>query len=79
MMDMLAGRAVRTRSDLPRASCPETAAKSITAPKQNVWGEITDVDAAAVVAFLFAQPALNLTVSDNATGWDNSLCVHYHK
>ncbi len=74
MMDTLKGRSDRRRSlNLPRDPCPETAAKAITAPKKNVWGELADVDAAAVVAFLFAQPELNLTLSENATEWDNTV------
>ncbi len=39
----------------------------------NVWGELADRDAADVVGFLFAQPELNLTASENATEWDNTL------
>src|SRR3569833_2554335 len=70
MKDMLAGRAVRTRSDLPRASCPETAAKSITAPKQIVWVEFTDVDAAAGGAGRGARPARGRAGAGGAAGGD---------
>lgn len=54
-------------------SCAGTAAVEITAPKANVWDQLNDVDAAGVVAWLFAQPEFNLTVSENATAWSNSV------
>lgn len=47
-----------------------------TAPYENVWGGLANEEAASVIAWLFAQPALNLTVSENATNWDNSMQVH---
>lgn len=43
------------------------------APYDNIWGGLSDTEAASVIAWLFAQPSLNLTVSENATGWDNSM------
>lgn len=55
------------------ASCAGTSAIKITAPKQNIWDQLEDVDAAGVVAWLFAQPEFNLTVAENATAWDNSV------
>lgn len=58
------------------SSCAGTGAAEITAPKLNVWTQLEDVDAAGVVAWLFAQPEFNLTVSGNATAWDNSVQVH---
>lgn len=75
---MLKGkRDARLDTLTPRAnatsSCAGTAAVEITAPKQNVWDQLDDVDAAGVVAWLFARPELNLTVSENATAWDNSM------
>ncbi|KAI4601929.1 hypothetical protein KJ359_010795 [Pestalotiopsis sp. 9143b] len=41
---------------------------AVTAPYENVWGGLSDTEAASVIAWLFAQPSLNLTVSENATG-----------
>ncbi|KAF7520045.1 hypothetical protein G7054_g12903 [Neopestalotiopsis clavispora] len=46
-----------------------------TAPYDNVWGGLADEEAASVIAWLFAQPSLNLTVSENATNWDNSIVL----
>lgn len=54
-------------------SCAGTLPAEITAPKENVWSEMADTDAAAVAAWLFAQPEFNLTVTENATAWDNSV------
>lgn len=53
--------------------CAAPAAVEITAPKENVWDQLQDVDAAGVVAWLFAQPEFNLTISEDATAWDNSV------
>ncbi|KAB5578137.1 copper amine oxidase [Coniochaeta sp. 2T2.1] len=57
------------------ASCSEAAATTIKAPKTNVWGSLTNDEAASVVAWLFAQEDLNLTISDDATAWDNSVLL----
>lgn len=54
-------------------SCAGAAAREVTAPKQNIWDQLDDIDAAGVVAWLFAQPEFNLTVTENATAWDNSV------
>lgn len=75
--DVLKGkREARLGHLAPRAnasSCAGGAAVEITAPKKNVWDQLDDVDAAGVVAWLFAQSEFNLTVSENATAWDNSV------
>lgn len=52
-------------------TCAKTLAKDITAPKANIWGPLTDIETAGVVEWLFAQPELNLTLSDEAGEWDN--------
>lgn len=54
-------------------SCAGTAAVEITAPKSNIWDQLDDIEAAGVVSWLFAQPEFNLTVSENATAWSNSV------
>lgn len=54
-------------------SCAGAGATEITAPKANIWDQLDDVDAAGVVSWLFAQPEFNLTVSENATAWSNSV------
>lgn len=65
--------AVLPRNETVSSSCAGTAAVEITAPKQNVWDQLDDIDAAGVVAWLFEQPEFNLTVSENATAWDNTV------
>jgi primary-amine oxidase len=55
------------------ASCTETAATAIKAPKPNIWGPLTNDEAASVVAWLFAQEDLNLTISEDAGSWDNTM------
>ena len=59
------------RRDAP--SCAETLATNITAPKINIWQGLSDVEVAGVAQWLFAQEDLNLTVSENATSWDNTV------
>lgn len=75
--DVLKGkRDLRRSTVVPRnesSSCAGTLATELTAPKKNVWGGLEDTDAVAVVAWLFAQPEFNLTVTENATAWDNSV------
>lgn len=55
------------------AECVENNATHIAAPFQNVWDELSNVEAASVVQWLFQQPELNLTVSDDAGPWDNTI------
>lgn len=76
--DVLRGKrdSLRRSASSPRdetESCAGTAAAEISAPKVNVWAELEDTDAAAVVAWLFGRPEFNLTTSDNATEWDNTV------
>jgi len=54
-------------------NCAETTTTTITAPKPNPWAPLSNEETAAVVEWLFAQGDLNLTVSENATAWDNSM------
>jgi primary-amine oxidase len=63
-----------TRDDTKETvACAEALATPIKAPKPNIWGQLTGDEAASVIAWLFAQKELNLTVSENATSWDNSV------
>lgn len=57
-------------------SCSNSEYTKTLAPKVNVWGGLTDVEAASVTQWLFAQSELNLTVSDDAGEWDNSMYVN---
>lgn len=56
-------------------ACSDLSPKAITAPKENPWNGLTDVEAATVTAWLFDQPELNLTTSDEAGEWDNSIIL----
>lgn len=57
-------------------SCSDSDYTKTLAPKANVWGGLTDIEAASVTQWLFTQTELNLTVSDDAGEWDNSMCVN---
>ncbi|KAK3989769.1 putative copper amine oxidase [Cladorrhinum sp. PSN332] len=63
--------------NLPRSTepvlCSDTIATEITAPKANVWKHLADYETAAVVEWLFQQPDLNLTTTDKAGTWDNTI------
>jgi primary-amine oxidase len=48
-------------------------AQIIQAPKVNIWGGLTGPEASGVVSWLFAQPELNLTESEKAGNWDNTM------
>lgn len=73
MADILNGKTKTRRSGIWDNSCSNTTYNAVTAPKANVWSSLTDVEASSVVAWLFAQPELNLTVAENGTEWDNTL------
>ncbi|KAK3113870.1 hypothetical protein LTR53_008410 [Teratosphaeriaceae sp. CCFEE 6253] len=57
------------------SACVETAPADFQAPKENVWGGLTNWEAASVTQWLFAQEELNLTITDDATEWDNRVLV----
>jgi primary-amine oxidase len=54
-------------------SCSDNDYTKTSASKANVWGGLTDIEAASVTKWLFTQPEFNLTVSDDAGEWDNSM------
>lgn len=54
-------------------SCDISPAQEIDAPKANVWGGLTQTEAVSIVEWLFGQPELNLTTTEEATAWDNTL------
>jgi len=66
-------RAMEGKRAKPVETCAETIATEITAPKANIWGALAGVEIAGVVEWLFAQEELNLTISDDAGAWDNSM------
>ncbi|GAA6059733.1 hypothetical protein JCM10212_000261 [Sporobolomyces blumeae] len=51
------------------------ATPTVTAPKENVWAQLTSEEAASVVAFLHKQKDLNLTAASDAGSWDNMISV----
>ncbi|KAL4917168.1 copper amine oxidase [Aspergillus aurantiobrunneus] len=55
--------------------CEDTSPQQINAPKENVWYGLTDDETAAVARWLFARPELNLTASENAGEWDNTIVL----
>lgn len=76
--DVLRGKRDNLRRSVPSPaneteSCVGTPAAQLSAPKVNVWAELEETDAAAVVAWLFSQPEFNLTITENATEWDNTV------
>lgn len=64
-----------TSSESALGSCPDSTYTKTSAPKANVWGSLTDVEAVSVTRWLFDQPDFNLTVSDEAGEWDNTMYV----
>ena len=57
----------------PRGGCTVSSAAAITAPKTNIWADLTEAETKSVVGWLFEQKDLNLTTSDKAGSWDNTL------
>lgn len=41
--------------------------------QEKFWGQLTDVETASVVQWLFQQPELNLTAANDAGEWDNTM------
>jgi primary-amine oxidase len=57
------------------SACVETASANFSSPKANIWSGLTDYEAASVTAWLFQQSELNLTRSEDAGAWDNSILL----
>lgn len=55
------------------SSCASPGAQQISAPKSNIWGGLTDVEAASITAWLHNQQSLNLTAHFRAGDWDNTI------
>ena len=55
------------------AACAAPVAQVVSAPKQNIWAGLTDVEAAGVTQWLFSQKSLNLTTTEDAGEWDNTV------
>ncbi|KAI5295698.1 hypothetical protein KEM55_006100, partial [Ascosphaera atra] len=61
--------------DVNKGAEPEvqTGAMPINAPFDNVWAPLSDPETASVISYMFAQKELNLTVSEKAGQWDNTM------
>ena len=57
------------------SECVETAPADFKAPKKNIWSGLTNREAADVAKWLFHQKDLNLTVSEDAGEWDNTVLL----
>ncbi|KAL4924490.1 copper amine oxidase [Aspergillus undulatus] len=55
--------------------CEDTPPQEIKAPKYNVWYGLTDDETADVAKWLFGRPELNLTTTENAGEWDNTIAL----
>ncbi|KAL2843196.1 copper amine oxidase [Aspergillus pseudodeflectus] len=56
-------------------TCEDTPPQEINAPKENVWYGLTDDETADVAKWLFGRPELNLTTSEIAGEWDNTIAL----
>lgn len=56
-------------------ACTQPGPLKVTAPKANIWHSLTDDEAASVTSWLFLQQDLNLTISDKAGEWDNTVLL----
>lgn len=56
----------------PATSCIDSNATLIASRKENIWGELNDLEAASV-SWLFAESELNLTSSEHVVEWNNSM------
>ncbi|PYI16855.1 putative membrane copper amine oxidase [Aspergillus violaceofuscus CBS 115571] len=68
-------RDLQVRSSMSSSSCVDKIATVIRAPKHNVWEGLTDDETAFVVKWLFQQTDLNLTVTEDAGEWDNTITL----
>jgi hypothetical protein len=75
LKDVLEGRSFTNSSSTgaAAASCSTAQANVISAPYDNVWVGLSDAEAVSVVAWLFGQESLNLTETENAGEWDNTV------
>lgn len=56
-------------------ACNANFDNAITAPKPNVFRELSPPEVAGVAEWLFAQPDLNLTAAEDAGEWDNTIAL----
>ncbi|KLU86645.1 hypothetical protein MAPG_05657 [Magnaporthiopsis poae ATCC 64411] len=54
-------------------TCGSSPPASIKAPKRNLWGQLNEKEVGSVVDWLFQQRGLNLTHTEDAGDWDNTI------
>lgn len=64
-----------TKRQANGSACIDTAPGAFAAPKKNIWSGLTDQEAASVTKWLFQQKDLNLTTTDKAGEWDNTILL----
>lgn len=65
----------RQYTQINGSACIETEPSDFKAPKDNIWSGLTNWEAASVTKWLFEQTELNLTRSNDAGDWDNSILL----
>lgn len=60
---------------LNESTCAQIGPKAVQPAKDNIWAGLTDDEAAGVTQWLFHQQDLNLTLSDAAGEWDNTVLL----
>lgn len=63
------------RQDTNDIGCAPASAINIQAPSVNIWNDLSEEETVDVTKWLFDQKDLNLTVSENATEWSNTVLL----
>lgn len=66
-------RAVQGHKRAEPSSPCTVGSTAVQAPKANPWKSLSNEETAAIVEWLFAQKDLNLTTTEEATNWDNTM------
>lgn len=64
---------MQARSATPLSARTRSNFTAFRSPSENPWKDLTDVETASVVQWLFQQPELNLTAANDAGEWDNTM------
>lgn len=56
-------------------ACNANFDNTVTAPRPNVFRDLSPPEVAGVASWLFAQPDLNITASEEAGEWDNTVAL----
>ncbi|GAA86512.1 membrane copper amine oxidase [Aspergillus luchuensis IFO 4308] len=66
---------MQARSATPLSARTRSNFTAFRSPSENPWKDLTDVETASVVQWLFQQPELNLTAANDAGEWDNTITL----